>query len=333
MSEPGTIVDDPQKDTGTTDSQGQDNQDPTKDKGASENKSDKGNEGGETLTLKAITKREDGKYEFRVDPEDPESSVYVGDSPDEALENARKGIKEKDTVIRKAQRQEKLTVKRKEDTDDKDHPKVKLPDADEIAERHFEAALKRARIPLEQAQNINNREWWKKYRDDNNLDAEDVMEIKMRINRVLDQTNSAIDKELREQTAIYKNDQVFQKVSKVVGEMLEDAKVPVDQVGEGKAFDFSALIDRCLQNLEADEILDSGDVIAEAHKVIRQIQASQNKGAVRKKLEEDAEKARKAADLTASPAGTGGERKTTIVPAADYRTATKTYLKQAGLTD
>lgn len=46
-----------------------------------------------------ITKRNDGKFEWVVDPDDPKSTRYVGTTLKELLENARKGFNDKDRYI------------------------------------------------------------------------------------------------------------------------------------------------------------------------------------------------------------------------------------------
>jgi hypothetical protein len=59
----------------------------------------------------------DGNYILRIDPEDPNSTLYKGKTKKEALQHAREGIKAKDSYIRKL-KSEAIVPEKKGDSDE-----------------------------------------------------------------------------------------------------------------------------------------------------------------------------------------------------------------------
>ena len=331
-----TAAEKEEKDTPPAGSQGLSEKGETTPPEKPKNKSDQGPDE-EVLTLKGFTKRDDGKYEFRIDPDDENSTVYVGDSPDAIIAEIQKGMKEKDAVIRKGKIKDNLNVDRRRknarEEDEADQPKAQLPNESEITRRLYKQALDDSGIDPEMVKNLNNRDWWKKLKEDNDLEPEEVLEKKQAIKEMIARTNQLIDSELREQNALYRNDQILMKVSDTVATMLEDARIPESSVGEGKAFDFDAILDKFMKSLGKDGILDSGDIIAEAQRAIRKIERESNKSDLQKKLEADAARAKKERDNTHGQGGTGEQRNKPTVVALDYRSATRDFLKEQNITD
>lgn len=329
-----TQADKTQKDTGAAGSQDQENKDLTKGALNSENKSketkEKEGEQEETLVIKGIEKLSDGTFEFRVDPEDENSTVYRGKTIDEVLDKLREGTKVKDSLLRKVKFSERLNGKSErrkglEEEDDEDHPKVKAPDEREIANRHFKEVLEQSGITLEQARNVENDQFWEKYKEDH-PEASDlsINRLRTKIDRVLEKANEEINSEVSEAKQMYQDEQTRSRAVKTVSELLEEAKIPIEQVGEGKAFDFYAILEKA----QGPNGLDGEKVLLEAQRAIRKIERDSDKSATQRKLSEDAAKAKKDREKLAGPGGAGQERTKTIIPAKDYRSATATALKE-----
>jgi hypothetical protein len=90
----------------------------------------------EQFIIERITKRDDGTLEFRADPSDPKSSVYIGKDINEVLENIAKGIVEKDNRIRMKIAEEKIKVPQRTEPETEDIL-LDLPDRESLIVEEF----------------------------------------------------------------------------------------------------------------------------------------------------------------------------------------------------
>lgn len=63
---------------------------------------------GEVFDITDVEKAEDGKLIWKVDPQDPEGTVYVGKDFNELLKNIREGVQAKDSYIKKLKTEQSI---------------------------------------------------------------------------------------------------------------------------------------------------------------------------------------------------------------------------------
>ena len=241
-----------------------------------------------TMDELGITKREDNKLEWKTDPEDPKTTVYVGENLTELMLNIRKGISEKDSVIRKAKAEQVIkrpdrlpTDKKKEESADENMDLSELlPDRDKI----FEAKFKDTGLEPNMA-NWDNKKW-REYSDDKELRDFEVTEIKQRVYQIVQSAQT----EYTEKSVEYLNAEKIEDATQNIRKFLSKKSVDPEE--------YVALYEQALSNAWHDKdskrngVIVSGAIETEFYSLFD----DKNGTKAKTKIEVEIEKKRKEAD-------------------------------------
>lgn len=284
----------------------------------------------EAVILEGIEKREDGKFEFVVDPEDEDSTVYVGESPDDILKQIRKGIREKDRVIRRAKVNDRLQVSRRfsqgrSEEDEgaevvpvarKNAPELTMPDPGQIFKSVLERKLAETGIAVEKLR------WtdadWDKYAEEHDLKPAQVVREQMRADQLKKEANAETDSILSSQRVIVENNRTLKEETDEVAGLLEEAGIDLE------GFDFEAILKKCYSEyVDNDGRLKPGKITIESQREINRIlkTKSTKKSALKADIEDRTKKSKEKEKQIPSPSGMGGDFKLPKTTAANYDAA------------
>lgn len=224
-------------------------------------------------------KKEGDKLVWRVDPEDPKSSVYTGKDFDELLSNVAAGIKAKDSYIR----QNKAT-KIVADKTAFDPSKTKEEHFPELAEIEEEVVKAYAKHGITPEMFRWGKKEWREYEIDNGaLDA-------LRMSQQIDRANQEIQTRYAQVNLAQINKSILDDETEAVQEMVEELGIDPEEDG----FDFLEVLNRVWaddKNKRNGGILKNGRIVREAEKELRKIATEKLKSQTRRQTDEEVAKA------------------------------------------
>lgn len=253
-----------------------------------------------------VVRNEDGTFDWRTDPTDPETTLYRG-TLKELFENASKGMTEKDRLIRefKAKSLKVPETFKGGKPAEADEIQIELPPFEEVFDKHLE----RARVDKERLGWT--RTDWKAYQE---KEALADWEIAEEIRELREGERDARQSAHAEHDALaldYVNAGIIDEETEQVQRLLAQYKVDAGNL------DYEALLSRVYndpQNRTKLGKLKSGVIVRESEAEIRKLVSGRDKTALQRKLEDDARKAKEAlktvtpsATTTAAPKKPSGQ--------------------------
>jgi len=254
----------------------------------------------ETVEIKSIGKDAEGNFVWIADPSDPKSTVYKGKTIDELLDNAAKGIKEKDTYIGKLKSQGLIEATKKQAHEEP--PNIQYPDKNKVYQEVFQ------RSGIDPQFLSYTREQWKEHEKENG--AVETMELKEAIRNAAKNAEAIYS----QQNVVAINDENLDQETEAISEILKEYKISEEDFAEKYAEVLEAVHSNA-NNFSANGLRKQGRVVAQATIIIKAMAAGKTEEEIRKKIEEGAEKGRevksglKGSLKSAGPAG-GPKEKT-----------------------
>lgn len=275
----------------------------------------KASESTETVDLEdvEVSTAEDGtkEFTFKVDPDDPKSSVYKGKSLGELMKNIRNGVKEKDTYIGKLKANEiKVPDKFKEGKED-EAPEIEAPNEEEIYQKHLEAEVKRTGVRREMM-NWNNQDW-KTYQIDNSLESWEIQDLRDQVKSVRQNVRVRADREIGELTIVSINKTILDQETQGVRELIAESGIDAEK------FDYDKVLDSCYKNNRNKQgVFVSGSIVKEAAKEINRMLKAQGESKLKQRVVEEIAKGQEAKDKIKSPSGSGAKKTETEKAPKNY---------------
>ncbi|MFQ5799758.1 MAG: hypothetical protein ACE5H0_13840, partial [Bacteroidota bacterium] len=263
---------------------------------AEESKEEVGEELPDTFDIENITRRADNKLEFRMDPKDPKSTVYVGDTIDELLDNLRKGVAHKDEVIRKSRAGKSLEVPERV-TSAPAEGAVEPPNEQAIYLDH----LRRVGADLSK---INwTREDWKRHQETEGLTDFDLFDERNKYEKTVERAQESAEKEITEKNVEYMNSEILDDETAAASAYLNKNGIEPDLINYQELLE-DVYSDK--SNFNELGVLRPGVISIRVVEAAQELVTQKNKTALQKKLDEDIARGKKLRAKIKSEQG-GGE--------------------------
>lgn len=238
-----------------------------------------------------IRKRTDGKFEWVVDPDDPKSTRYVGESLTELLQNARKGFNDKDRYIaelkarnfgaekpgRRVERQERD----EEQTRDEDIESL-VPNRDVIID-----SLMKDRGLDPQMRRWSNTDW-REYADEKGMRDFEVAQLQSKMERAITDGNA----EYKDESVDFVDAKSLKEASSEIKEYLLDHQLDPD--------DFIDLYQQVVERSWIDQSFRKSNGLFNGSKLVRvmiaEVDKSRQPSSDTKKMQDKLNAAKKAAE-------------------------------------
>jgi len=257
------------------------------------------------VELETITRLPDGTYEYRIEPENPKSTVYTGATPDEALRNARKGFLHKDEFIRKSKEVKPLAISEERRTvGEEEGLGVKPPDEEAIYLKHFQAqkvSSDRMRWTLKD---------WETHQSENSLTDFAVYDEKNKYERSLQTVHDAAQAEIADGNVRYINNMTLEDESIAAEEFLSEHDINPDDIGYD---DILAEVFAEDKNFNENGVLRPARITLAVVRKVQSMLTEKTKTTLTKKLDEEVAKGNK---LRARVTAESGGKKTFIKPSS-----------------
>lgn len=249
------------------------------------------------LDLSIITQTNDGKFELK-DPDNPEGTIYRGDTVDDLLKNIVKGNRDKDRFISEMKAKgisaghlkDERTPKGSEDDDN-----LAFPDPQDVLANVVKE------MKLDSQMMSWGKEEWKAHEAENG--AVETLELKSQVRRAQDIAQGRV----AEENVRILNNVNLEEETQTIREMMADSGLDVDAIDWDKVFK-EAITDS--NNYKKSGIRRSGRVVARAEKAIRSVLREKIHKDVTKSVEEDILSGRRKAREIESPGSTAGAART-----------------------
>lgn len=275
----------------------------------------------EELNLENIEKTEEG-YTLKVG-----SSVYKGKTINETVNNALKGIAEKDTFISqlRADKVTRVPDKYSDPKNLKGQPgeatsAPELPVEGTVYQEEIRRAM-REFAGLDPKMLSWTEDQWDEYASQDGMREFRVSERRQQVREVLKAAAKATQTRMDEASTVVINADVIQTETKKVKALLENSGLSEKALDE---FDYEAILDRAMQKRGKSGVLESGAIVHEAALEIQKMLKDEHKSPAARKLEEDILKGKKVvAQVPVSRGGAGGshEKAKELKPTGDWEKA------------
>jgi len=273
----------------------------------------------EDLNLTGLEKTDEG-YTYKVG-----SSVYKGKNLQEVLENAGKGIEQKDEYIGKS-RTKKVTDAAEKAVVDFGQPKertTELPSEQQIQREELARHLQK--YPNVDPKMLS---WtdahWDAFEAENEVKPWKMVELRQDVRAILKEARASAETRIDTVSVEALNREIIEDELASVTEIVTQSGIDTDD------FDFKKVLTEAAKTQSSKGVFRSGKIVAEAVKEVNRILKESGTSPIAKQLAEDIARGKEKKDKIPSSGGTGAkERERGSKVAVDWDEAGRNATKEA----
>ena len=288
-----------------------------------------------TFNIDEIEVREDGMLELKVNPDDPDSTVYVGKDAKELIGNIRKGITEKDTYIGKLKKEVtdktfKVPERVVKSTDDGQASELEPPDIETFRRETYgglTSTLQAEGLTMDML--FWSDEKWDEYQTDKGLNDRRVGRLQTKAESIRKDAEMEARKQYGAENLKFLNGRKILEEDESVREFLNESGVL--ESGKFTPDQYEAIIKKVTNDPAKHDkygLLKSGAILLEVQRAVSKPMKDSITATLRKNLEDEIAKSDASKEKIKSSGTSGAKKHETInKPPSTYEEARERALK------